>query len=106
MLSPLQINFVLGSLVIIEHVSFNANAKHAHFSFSSSSFTRVRVLNMWQNWFPRRVMNAWHIAGIVHALEGWNEHECGNTMSNIEKVWQASLQHGFQPLLIPTESKC
>ncbi|XP_065625212.1 very-long-chain aldehyde decarbonylase CER1 [Quercus suber] len=59
-----------------------------------------------ENWFPRRVMNAWRIAGIVHALEGWNEHECGNTMSNIEKVWQASLQHGFQPLLLPTESKC
>uniref|UniRef100_A0A7N2LD96 Uncharacterized protein n=1 Tax=Quercus lobata TaxID=97700 RepID=A0A7N2LD96_QUELO len=59
-----------------------------------------------ENWFPRRVMNAWRIAGIVHALEGWNEHECGNTMSNIEKVWQASLQHGFQPLLPPTESKC
>ena len=24
----------------------------------------------------------------VHALEGWNEHECGYTMSNIQKVWQ------------------
>ncbi|XP_075643568.1 very-long-chain aldehyde decarbonylase CER1-like [Castanea sativa] len=56
-----------------------------------------------ENWLPRRVMSAWRIAGIVHALEGWNEHECGYTMSNIEKVWQASLQHGFQPLLLPTE---
>ena len=76
------------------------------FFFFPSSFTRVCVLNMWQNWFPRSVMNAWRIAGIVHALEGWNEHECGKTMSNIEKVWQASLQHGFQPLLLPTKSKC
>ncbi|KAM3685644.1 hypothetical protein ACB098_11G137000 [Castanea mollissima] len=56
-----------------------------------------------ENWLPRRVMSAWRIAGIVHALEGWNEHECGYTMSNVEKVWQASLQHGFQPLLPPTE---
>jgi aldehyde decarbonylase len=61
--------------------------------------------NLWQNWLPRRVMSAWRIAGIVHALEGWNEHECGYTMSNIEKVWQASLRHGFQPLVFPTESK-
>ena len=97
----------MGSPVIIEHDSFNANAKHAHFFFFPfpSSFTRVCVLNMWQNWFPRSVMNAWRIAGIVHALEGWNEHECGKTMSNIEKVRQASLQHGFQPLLLPIESK-
>ncbi|KAL0007434.1 hypothetical protein SO802_008936 [Lithocarpus litseifolius] len=58
-----------------------------------------------ENWLPRRAMSAWRIAGIVHALEGWNEHECGYTMSNIEKVWQASLQHGFQPLLLPAESK-
>ncbi|XP_004302222.1 PREDICTED: protein ECERIFERUM 1-like [Fragaria vesca subsp. vesca] len=37
-----------------------------------------------ENWLPRRVMSAWRIAGIVHALEGWNEHECGYTMSNID----------------------
>ena len=55
-----------------------------------------------QNWLPRRVMSAWRIAGIVHAIEGWNEHECGYTMSNIEKVWEASLRHGFQPLIITT----
>ncbi|PRQ56997.1 putative aldehyde oxygenase (deformylating) [Rosa chinensis] len=53
------------------------------------------------NWLPRRVMSAWRIAGIVHALEGWNDHECGYTMSDIDKVWQATLRHGFQPL-IPT----
>ncbi|KAK3017551.1 hypothetical protein RJ639_005591 [Escallonia herrerae] len=48
-----------------------------------------------ENWLPRRVMSAWRIAGILHALEGWNVHECGNMMFNIDKVWQASLQHGF-----------
>ncbi|PON87542.1 Fatty acid hydroxylase [Trema orientale] len=55
-----------------------------------------------ENWLPRRVMSAWRIAGIVHALEGWNEHECGintNTIvSNFDRVWEATLRHGFQPL--------
>ncbi|KAM5554428.1 very-long-chain aldehyde decarbonylase CER1 [Rosa sericea] len=54
-----------------------------------------------ENWLPRRVMSAWRIAGIVHALEGWNDHECGYAMSDIDKVWQATLRHGFLPL-IPT----
>ncbi|KAA8520392.1 hypothetical protein F0562_014648 [Nyssa sinensis] len=54
-----------------------------------------------ENWLPRRVMSAWRIAGIVHALEGWDVHECGDMMFNIEKIWQASLQHGFHPLMMP-----
>ncbi|XP_040994625.1 very-long-chain aldehyde decarbonylase CER1-like isoform X1 [Juglans microcarpa x Juglans regia] len=54
-----------------------------------------------ENWLPRKVMSAWRIAGILHALEGWNVHECGNTMFDIDKVWQASLRHGFQPLTTP-----
>ncbi|KAG5232190.1 ECERIFERUM family protein [Salix suchowensis] len=58
-----------------------------------------------ENWLPRRVMSAWRVAGIVHALEGWDEHECGYTMSDIDKVWQASLQHGFKPLAVATHSK-
>ncbi|PHU30980.1 Protein ECERIFERUM 1 [Capsicum chinense] len=60
-----------------------------------------------ENWLPRRVMSASRIAGILHALEGWNENECGNMMFDIEKVWKASLQHGFSPLTMPsaTESK-
>ena len=49
-------------------------------------------------------MSAWCIFGISHALEGWNEHECGYTMSIMVKVWQASLHHGFQPLMISNES--
>ncbi|XP_054781501.1 very-long-chain aldehyde decarbonylase CER1-like [Prosopis cineraria] len=51
-----------------------------------------------ENWLPRRVMSAWRIAGIVHSLEGWSEHECGYAMLNTDKVWKATLQHGFQPL--------
>ncbi|GLT31568.1 hypothetical protein SLA2020_062970 [Shorea laevis] len=58
-----------------------------------------------ENWLPRRVMSAWRIAGIVHALEGWEEHECGYTMSSVDKVWEASLKHGFQPLKFPTRAK-
>ncbi|KAK9906259.1 hypothetical protein M0R45_002654 [Rubus argutus] len=52
-----------------------------------------------ENWLPRRVMSAWRIAGIVHALQGWNEHECGYTVFDIDKVWDATLRHGFQPLI-------
>ncbi|XP_004307280.1 PREDICTED: protein ECERIFERUM 1-like [Fragaria vesca subsp. vesca] len=52
-----------------------------------------------ENWLPRRVMSAWRIAGIVHASEGWNEHECGYAMSDIDKVWEATLRLGFQPLI-------
>ncbi|KAH9733602.1 Very-long-chain aldehyde decarbonylase CER1 [Citrus sinensis] len=51
-----------------------------------------------ENWLPRRVMSAWRIGGIVHALEGWNEHECGYAISNIHNVWEAALRHGFHPL--------
>ena len=45
-------------------------------------------------------MSAWRVAGIVHAMEGWTEHECGDAMFDVEQVWLASLQHGFQPLEI------
>ncbi|PON56735.1 hypothetical protein PanWU01x14_179530 [Parasponia andersonii] len=42
-------------------------------------------------------MSAWRIPGIVHALDGWNEHECGvNTNANVssfDKVWEATLHH-------------
>ncbi|XP_051147332.1 very-long-chain aldehyde decarbonylase CER1-like isoform X1 [Andrographis paniculata] len=51
-----------------------------------------------ENWLPRRVMSAQRIAGILHAVEDWSEHECGNTMFDINKIWQASLEHGFRPL--------
>jgi aldehyde decarbonylase len=46
-------------------------------------------------------MSAWRIAGIVHSIEGWNEHECGYKMHNIDKVWHSALKQGFQPLNVP-----
>uniref|UniRef100_A0A7N2R2S5 Very-long-chain aldehyde decarbonylase CER1-like C-terminal domain-containing protein n=1 Tax=Quercus lobata TaxID=97700 RepID=A0A7N2R2S5_QUELO len=62
------------------------------------SFTNIHSC---ENWLTRRVMSAWRIAGILHGLEGWNVHECGDSMFNIEEIWQASLRHGFQPLTMP-----
>ncbi|WCJ23080.1 Very-long-chain aldehyde decarbonylase GL1-4 [Euphorbia peplus] len=55
-----------------------------------------------ENWLPRRVMSAWRIAGIVHCLEGWNVNECGPNIFNVQKVWEATLKHGFKPLIMPT----
>ncbi|PAN39047.1 hypothetical protein PAHAL_7G216700 [Panicum hallii] len=51
-----------------------------------------------ENWLPRRVMSAWRIAGILHALEGWDTHECGDDMMDVEKTWSAAIKHGFAPL--------
>ncbi|XP_077252641.1 very-long-chain aldehyde decarbonylase CER1-like [Tasmannia lanceolata] len=51
-----------------------------------------------ENWLPRRVMSAWRVGGIIHALEGWDAHECGDKMLDIEEVWNAALQHGFLPV--------
>nr|CAB3485103.1 unnamed protein product [Digitaria exilis] len=51
-----------------------------------------------ENWLPRRVMSAWRIAGILHGLEGWDMHECGDDMMDIEKTWSAAIKHGFVPL--------
>lgn len=43
-------------------------------------------------------MSAWRVAGIVHALEGWDDaHECGNNTTEVDKVWCAALAHGFLP---------
>lgn len=52
----------------------------------------------WQNWLPRRVMSAWRIGGILHALEGWTVHECGDAMVHADKAWSAAIRHGFVPL--------
>ncbi|KAL7238396.1 hypothetical protein ACSBR2_004485 [Camellia fascicularis] len=51
-----------------------------------------------ENWLPRRVMSAWRIAGIVHGLEGWKVNECGDMVFDIDKIWEATLRHGFLPL--------
>ncbi|KAI4356222.1 hypothetical protein L6164_000261 [Bauhinia variegata] len=76
-----------------------------HYTPAMLTPTSLENLHSCENWLPRRVMSAWRIAGIVHALEEWNEHECGHTMLNMDKVWQAALLHGFQPLAAPAQSK-
>ncbi|XP_042453335.1 very-long-chain aldehyde decarbonylase GL1-6-like [Zingiber officinale] len=54
-------------------------------------------LHACENWLPRRAMSAWRVAGIVHALEGWDTHECGDMVTNVDRVWRAALAHGFLP---------
>ncbi|XP_078173699.1 very-long-chain aldehyde decarbonylase GL1-5-like [Carex rostrata] len=51
-----------------------------------------------ENWLPRRVMSAWRVAGIVHALEGWSMHECGDAILDMEMILSAATRHGFVPL--------
>ncbi|XP_015947623.1 very-long-chain aldehyde decarbonylase CER1 [Arachis duranensis] len=75
-----------------------------HYTPSMVAPNSVENLHSCEDWLPRRVMSAWRIAGIVHSLEAWNEHECGYTMHNIDKVWNATLQHGFQPLNVPNHT--
>uniref|UniRef100_M8BDM2 aldehyde oxygenase (deformylating) n=1 Tax=Aegilops tauschii TaxID=37682 RepID=M8BDM2_AEGTA len=50
-----------------------------------------------KNGLPRRVMSAWRAAGIVHALERWPGHECGDAVTGVDKAWRAALAHGFRP---------
>ncbi|CAD6249012.1 unnamed protein product [Miscanthus lutarioriparius] len=54
-------------------------------------------LHACENWLPRRVMSAWRAAGIVHALQGWDDHECGARVTGVDKAWRAALAHGFRP---------
>lgn len=42
-------------------------------------------------------MSAGRIAGILHAAEGWNVHECGDSIFDVDKIWEAALKHGFRP---------
>lgn len=61
-------------------------------------------LDSCENWLPRRVMSASRVAGILHALENWNVNECGNMILNSEKIWQASIHHGFRPLTVMSKA--
>ncbi|KAL6591360.1 hypothetical protein ACP70R_049863 [Stipagrostis hirtigluma subsp. patula] len=54
-------------------------------------------LHACENWLPRRVMSAWRAAGVVHALEKWDAHECGGRVTGVGKAWRAALAHGFRP---------
>ncbi|KAG9157914.1 hypothetical protein Leryth_000090 [Lithospermum erythrorhizon] len=74
--------------------------KDCSYFTTPSMFTPKHLENVdsCENWLPRRVMSAWRVAGILHGLEGWNVNECGNMMFDVEKIWQASLHHGFRPI--------
>ncbi|XP_072965047.1 very-long-chain aldehyde decarbonylase GL1-6-like [Typha angustifolia] len=61
-------------------------------------------LHSCENWLPRRVISAWRAAGIIHALEGWNAHECGETVIGVETAWRAAITHGFLPF--PFDEGC
>ncbi|KAK7286935.1 hypothetical protein RJT34_22303 [Clitoria ternatea] len=74
-----------------------------HFTPAMLAPRSVENVHSCEDWLGRRVMSAWRIAGIVHCLEGWSEHECGYTMHNIDRVWHSTLQHGFQPLSVPAK---
>lgn len=41
-------------------------------------------------------MSAWRVAGILHALEEYDVHECGETISDVNKIWDDALKHGFR----------
>ncbi|MCL7047218.1 hypothetical protein MKW94_000933 [Papaver nudicaule] len=60
----------------------------------------IENIHSCEDWLPRRVMSASRVAGIIHTLENWDSHECGSDsimLENVEKVWAASLLHGFRP---------
>ncbi|XP_026456497.1 protein ECERIFERUM 1-like [Papaver somniferum] len=70
--------------------------------FNSPAMTvppAVENIHSCEDWLPRRIMSTARVAGIVHALENWNSHECGSnspiTLEDVEKVLTASLRHGF-----------
>ncbi|CAF1700382.1 unnamed protein product, partial [Brassica napus] len=54
-----------------------------------------------ENWLGRRVMSAWRVGGIVHALEGWEEHECGLEVPMANPP-RCALRNGFKPLVLPS----
>ncbi|XP_019462066.1 PREDICTED: protein ECERIFERUM 1-like isoform X1 [Lupinus angustifolius] len=101
-----QINAPKGSLFIpFSHFPPKKMRKDCFYHYTPSMITPNTFTNLHscENWLPRRVMSCWRISGIVHALEGWNVNECGYTILNINKVWEASIRHGFQPLKIPID---
>ncbi|CAI9102121.1 OLC1v1000340C1 [Oldenlandia corymbosa var. corymbosa] len=58
----------------------------------------LQNLDSCENWLPRRALSAARVAGVLHGIEGWNVNECGEEMFDVDKVWEASLKHGFRPL--------
>ncbi|XP_044491444.1 very-long-chain aldehyde decarbonylase CER1-like [Mangifera indica] len=100
-----QLKATKGSLFIpFSQFPLKKLRKDCFYHLTPAMFTPMTLENVdsCENWLPRRVMSAWRIGGIIHGLEGWEEEECGYKISNIDKVWEASLRHGFQPLTIPS----
>ncbi|CAL5193344.1 unnamed protein product [Lathyrus oleraceus] len=92
-----------GSLFIpFSHFPLNYIREKCFYQYTPSMITPNTFTNSHscENWLPRRVMSAWRIAGIIHALEGWNVDECGDIILDTMKVWEATIRHGFQPLKI------
>ncbi|CAK8543097.1 unnamed protein product [Lathyrus sativus] len=92
-----------GSLFIpFSHFHPNYMRESCFYHYTPSMITPNTFMNSHscENWLPRRVMSAWRIAGIIHALEGWNVDEYGDTILDTKKVWEATIRHGFQPLKI------
>ncbi|MCO5551270.1 hypothetical protein L7F22_004769 [Adiantum nelumboides] len=59
----------------------------------------VKGLATCEHSLDRWVVHACHAGGIVHALEGWSNHEVGEVdIKAIDAVWNASIKHGFKPL--------
>ncbi|KAL2319371.1 hypothetical protein Fmac_028340 [Flemingia macrophylla] len=92
----------LKTTLFILYTQFSPKKYRKDYSYQCTSAMlapcTIENVHSCEDWLPRRVMSAWRIAGIVHSLERWSEHECGHTMHNVDKVWHSTLQHGFQPL--------
>ncbi|KAK4270523.1 hypothetical protein QN277_023551 [Acacia crassicarpa] len=73
-----------------------------HYTPSMRAPPSIKNMHSCENWLPRRAMSAGRIAGIVHALEGWNVHECGSTTFCLHQIWDATIRHGFQTLHTPS----
>ncbi|CAL5193348.1 unnamed protein product [Lathyrus oleraceus] len=98
-----------GSLFIpFSHFPLNNMRESCFYHYTPSMITPNTFTNSHscENWLPRRVMSAWRIAGIIHALEGWNVDECGDIILDTNKVWEATIRHGFQPLKIYAQIPC
>ncbi|XP_059075930.1 very-long-chain aldehyde decarbonylase CER3 isoform X3 [Cryptomeria japonica] len=56
----------------------------------------VKGLNCCEYTMPRRVVHACHAGGVVHALEGYKNHEVGAiNVDHIDLVWNAAIKYGF-----------
>ncbi|CAN6566672.1 unnamed protein product [Malus baccata var. baccata] len=69
-----------------------------HYTPAMKIPTSLENVHSCENWLPRRVMSAWRIAGIRLGIRVVFSHHVST-----EKIWQASLRHGFHPLVVTTQ---